>query len=298
MKELELSFAVDKNNNSDVNKTKNRKAKMKISFGDDFDEDSDVDEDDYEVTTENDKERRDRRERGRGTNKDDEGFFVEGDDDELDEDDDDDDEIDEELAAIVNERNTLLHKEIRILQAETIRLEREYNTTTKEEVNKINAMMEMELKQREGNKRRLIDQVAELVVQKENLSNIVSDQLSALASGQVELSSREKEIAVYEEGISVYRLRCQECDEETKEAEEKLRMVLSLRQQEQDKRLLRLRERMVELEREFAGMWETQVSTHEVAMIALDKKVCLFQFIAIVVVSSLIAIVVLCLILV
>lgn len=110
------------------------------------------------------------------------------------------------------QRDRRIQSEIRSLQAESVRLERGWKAKAEEERAEVVDARNREEKESTKRQRRLTEQVAELVVTREALSQdvrILSDKVQTLTT---ELLEGRREVETYERGIAAHRLRLRDLE--------------------------------------------------------------------------------------
>lgn len=111
------------------------------------------------------------------------------------------------LKELLAERDKRLQSEIRRLQAETVRLERDLRAKADQEKAHVLDAREREEKESMRRQRNLTDQLAELAVQRERLHKQLNGLQETRKSITDQLQSLKQEVSVYESGISAHRMR-------------------------------------------------------------------------------------------
>jgi len=118
-----------------------------------------------------------------------------------------DDEVEVFRKEAESVRDKRLQSEIRQLQAETVRLERGWKSKAEEEKNHVLESRSREEKESLRRQRHLTEQISELAVTREQLSQSVRLLNDKCEREAFELAEGQKEIEVYEDGIAAHRVR-------------------------------------------------------------------------------------------
>lgn len=176
------------------------------------------------------------------------------------------------------QRDRRIQAEIRSLQAESVRLERGWKAKAEEERAEIVDARNREEKESTKRQRRLTEQVAELAVTREALSQdvrLLSDKVQTLTA---ELLEGKREVETYERGIAAHRLRLRDLeamhaargrDDEVgaERQQEAARVKLEQLQRQHNGREKALLQELAALE-----------ARHVAEMETLDRQVCLMTY--------------------
>ncbi len=111
------------------------------------------------------------------------------------------------MQEIAKERDRRLQIEIRHLQSESVRLERNWKVKAEEERERILSAREKEEQESNRRQRQLTEEVADIVVTREQLSKDIVSLSEQKSDVQSDLIEARKEINVYQGGISAHRSR-------------------------------------------------------------------------------------------
>ena len=111
------------------------------------------------------------------------------------------------LRSLQADRNKRLQTEIRRLQAESVRLERDWKARTDEQRRHIHEACEKEETETKRRQRGLTEEVSELAVEREQRRKEAAVLSEQLDNSRAELQSLTKEADVYRSGIAAHRMR-------------------------------------------------------------------------------------------
>lgn len=109
-----------------------------------------------------------------------------------------------------SERDKCIQSEIRQLQAETIRLERNWMSTAEKEKKEVSDLRSREENEYQRRQRQLAEEIAEYAVLREQLSQEVKELSKKVASVDEDSKHYHSEIEVYESGIQAHKLRAKD----------------------------------------------------------------------------------------
>jgi len=117
---------------------------------------------------------------------------------------------DVQRQEVENERDKRIQGEIRQLQAETIRLERNWKSAAEKERKEISELRSREENEYQRRQRQLAEEIAEYAVLREQLSQEVKELSKKVAGIDEESKHYQSEIEVYESGIQAHKLRAKD----------------------------------------------------------------------------------------
>ena len=114
--------------------------------------------------------------------------------------------------AAEEERDRRIQAEIRVVQAECIRIEREGKTNVEAEKKRILESREREEREALRRQRKLTDQIAELSLEKEQLLSEAEVLEGTAGEYNDEIAALKRDIDVYQTGVASQRLRLKDAD--------------------------------------------------------------------------------------
>ena len=171
------------------------------------------------------------------------------------------------------ERDRRIQAEIRVVQAECIRIEREGKTSMEAEKKRILESREREEREALRRQRKLTDQIAELSSEKEQLLSEAEVLEGTAGDYHDEIAALKKDIDVYQTGVASQRLRLKDADSiykrRTDEVEKNLGNTLENLSKRHDELIESINQVRIKFENEIRDIRDQ----HDADLDALDSDV-------------------------